>query len=115
VALLVLLLSSGVLRSKCREALEVRRGEGVRRARLEGAAKQELRREQRGEIHIKCGARCLHVIMLRPTKSARVDRGDVPLRVTIGVAAHGRLVRVESAMRKPRAIAIHVRLSKRRL
>lgn len=85
------------------KALELRASKGCRSTGLEGAPKQQLRRQQGGKLHIKSSARGSDTIyigrgLLLLSHGLGVDGGDVaPSRMSVSEA---RDVRVESAMRE---------------
>jgi hypothetical protein len=58
-----LLVVSLLVGLEARHVLELRVVEGSWRAGLERAAKQELRRKERGELHVEAGPRSRHVIL----------------------------------------------------
>jgi len=106
--LLVLLLRL-ILGRKVRKALELWRSESRGRARLEGAAEEQLRGQQRRKVHVKPSARCLqvgNVVAAARCKAICVDGRNVgPLRVPVGIAC---LVRVEGSVGEARISPVHV-------
>ena len=80
--------------SKGPKALELRRLEGVGRAWLKGATQEQLRGQQRGKVHVECGAGSLHIGNLVGLSNASgIDVGDVgALGVAFGVSAKGPVV-----------------------
>lgn len=77
--LLILLLLSVVCLSEASKGLVLRRSKGIGGAWLERASKEELRREERGEVHVEGSAWGLHVVglLLCLCKSRSVDVGYV--------------------------------------
>jgi hypothetical protein len=71
-----------------RVILELRTRERSRGARLERGAKQKLRRQQRGELHVKSGSRSCHVGWLL-AHGLCVDRRNVrSSRMPIPISIH---------------------------
>ena len=107
--LLLLLLLQLVLSSEGGKALELRRGEGVRRAGLERAAEEQLGGQERGEVHVEAGAGGLQLgVVVAWSEPTGVDVRNVgPLGVPVGVAG---LVCVEGAVREASVSSIHLLL-----
>lgn len=98
-----------VLSRKLGKALELRRGESIRGARLERASEKQLRGKKRSKVHVETSSwRLQLVVVVAGSKSARVDARNVgALRVPVGIAAG--LVCVERAVRKA-SVSIHLLL-----
>ena len=85
-----------VLGAESGKALELRRSKGVWRAGLERASEEQLRRQQRGEVHIKRGARSEHVGLRSLSHAGGIDVWNVAsLGMPVRVAAGGWLTRME--------------------
>jgi hypothetical protein len=107
VRLVVLLLRLVLTRVLC-EILVLRGGEGGGRAGLEGATKEQLRRQQRSEVHVEACSRGLQVstVLVARVQSASVD-GHVVCSLGVSVTVTG-LVRGESAVREAVVSSVHL-------
>lgn len=109
--LVVLVLLALVLLGKARESLEAGRSKGRRRLGLEGAANQQVRGKQRGEVHVEGSARRLLGRRGHVGQAAGIDRGDV-CAVAVRVARNRGLVGGEGAVREAQVVAAHAQSRK---
>ncbi|KAA8617544.1 RNA-binding protein [Pyrenophora tritici-repentis] len=105
---LVVLLLRLVLTSELSKVLELRGGESGRGTRLEGAAEEQLRRQEGSEVHVEAGAGGLQIIaiLVARVEPAGVDGHVVrPLRVPVAVAG---LVRSKGTVGEAMVTAVHL-------
>lgn len=97
-----------ILASELCEVLKLRGSESRGRAWLEGATEEQLRREQRGEVHVETSSWSLQIVavLVARVESAGIDGHVVrPLRVSVAIAG---LVRSEGAVREAVVTAVHL-------
>ena len=105
---LVVLLLRLVLTRELSKVLELWRSKRRGRAWLEGATQEQLRRQQRGEVHVEAGSRRLQIgaVLVARVESASVDGHVVgPLRVPVTVTG---LVGGKGAVREAVVTSVHL-------